>query len=94
MKYEDYLKLYEEKKGTYQRCLDAIASGDVILNKCDAKDFNIKTSSGDVNATLLSDKDFTVNSASGDVNVPKSGSGGKCRVKTDSGDVNISVVKE
>ncbi len=31
MSYEDYLKLYNEKKGSYMRCLESISSGDVIL---------------------------------------------------------------
>ena len=31
MTYQDYQKMYEEKKGTVQDCLDLIQSGDVIM---------------------------------------------------------------
>lgn len=67
------------------------SSGDVTLRGSDAKSLRIKTSSGEVSGTLLTDKVFTADTGSGEIDVPGSAKGGKCEVKTSSGDIKMSV---
>ncbi len=66
-------------------------SGDVELLKCDAGSIWIKTTSGEVSGTLCTEKKFIVDTVSGDVDVPKSTYGGKCEIKTTSGDVEFTI---
>lgn len=66
-------------------------SGDVDLLKCDADSLWIKTTSGDVSGTLLTEKKFITDTVSGDIDVPKSTFGGKCEIKTTSGDIEFTV---
>ena len=67
------------------------STGDVKFNDSDAETLNITTSTGDVRGTLLTSKVFYVSSDTGKINVPKSTEGGLCEIKTDTGDVNISI---
>ena len=69
-------------------------TGDVTLNLCDANEIFIKTDTGDVTGTLLSDKIFIVSTDTGKVDVPKSTTGGKCEITTDTGDIKIKISKE
>lgn len=66
-------------------------SGDVELRNCDAADLWIKTTSGEVSGTLLTEKVFLTDTSSGEVSVPKTTSGGKCEIKTTSGDIEIEI---
>ena len=66
-------------------------TGDVSMVDCDAAELFVKTSTGDVIGTLLSEKVFIAESDTGRVNVPKSITGGKCEIVTDTGDINISI---
>ena len=66
-------------------------TGDVKLERCDAAELYIKTDTGDVRGTLLSDKVFTVKSDTGRIDVPKTESGGRCEIMTDTGDISISI---
>ncbi len=66
-------------------------TGDVKLDMCDAQDVYIETDTGDVRGTLLSPKKFLAKSATGDVNVPKTEDGGQCKIKTDTGNIKITV---
>lgn len=68
-------------------------SADIKLDGCDAKTFLIESSSGNVRGTLLSDKIFITETDCGYVSVPKTTSGGVCEIKTDSGDIAISIEK-
>ena len=66
-------------------------SGNVGLRNCDAGDLWIKTTSGEVSGTLLTEKVFLTDTSSGEVSVPKTASGGKCEIKTTSGDIDIKI---
>ncbi len=66
-------------------------TGDVSFDACDAAAIWVKTDTGDVKGTLLSDKIFLVESDTGRIDVPKSVTGGKCEITTDTGNIKITV---
>ena len=66
-------------------------TGDVKLSATDAGEIFIETSTGDVKGSLVSDKVFIVKSDTGNINVPKTSSGGRCEIATDTGDIKIEV---
>jgi len=67
------------------------STGDVELDASDAKEIYIETDTGDVEGSLASGKDFYAESDTGDVRVPSSTDGGRCEIKTDTGDIKITV---
>ncbi len=73
-----------EEKLTVKR-----STGDVTLDACDAHEIDIETDTGDVVGTLLSDKIFLADTDTGSIDVPKSTVGGRCEIKTDTGDIKI-----
>lgn len=66
-------------------------TGDVNFEECDAAEILIKTDTGDVSGTLLSEKIFTTESDTGSVDVPKTATGGRCEVISDTGDIKIAI---
>lgn len=66
-------------------------SGEIELTRSDAAAMNLETVSGDIEGTLLSGKEFDIETVSGEVMVPPSGTGGSCRIKTVSGDVEMEI---
>lgn len=67
------------------------STGDINFAYCDANELLIKTDTGDVNGSLLSDKVFITSSDTGSVDVPKTTTGGKCEITTDTGDISINI---
>ncbi len=68
------------------------SSGDVRLDRCDAGELHLQTSSGSIEGTLLSDKLFDARTNSGSINCPPpAANGGKCTVRTSSGDIDIQI---
>ncbi len=67
------------------------STGDVKLEQCDAGELFIETDTGDVKGTLLTSKVFIVQTDTGKVNVPKTITGGKCEINTDTGNIKISI---
>lgn len=67
-----------------------VSTGDIILDKSDAKTIDITTSTGDVTGTLLTAKSFYVQTDTGKLEVPPT-SGEECNITTDTGDVKISI---
>ena len=67
------------------------STGDVKFNGCDAAEIYVKTDTGDVRGSLLSDKVFVTNTDTGSVHVPKTVSGGKCEISTNTGDIIITI---
>lgn len=84
--YLGYLKA--EEKITVKR-----STGDVSFEACDAAEISVRTDTGDVEGTLLSDKVFIVRTDTGDIEVPKTTSGGRCEITTDTGDIKIRIEK-
>ncbi len=67
------------------------STGDVIFEGSDAAEIYVKTSTGDVTGTLLSEKVFITETNTGSVNVPKTVTGGRCEIKTSTGDIQIDL---
>lgn len=69
------------------------STGDVELERCDAAEIYVKTGTGDVEGSLLTEKVFVTDTDTGEVDVPKSQSGGRCEIITDTGDIEIKYCK-
>ena len=67
------------------------STGDVSFDRCDAAEIYVMTDTGDVKGNLISDKEFIVETDTGSVDVPRSTEGSRCEIKTDTGDVKITV---
>ncbi len=67
------------------------STGDVELDQCDAAELLITTSTGDVTGSLLSPKIFMPHSDTGHIDVPKTTTGGKCEIVTDTGNIAITL---
>ncbi len=67
-------------------------TGDITLDRSDAAEIYVDTDTGDVTGTLLSDKVFLTETSTGRVSVPKTITGGKCELKTSTGDIKIEVL--
>ncbi len=69
------------------------STGDVILDACDAASLSVTTDTGDVTGTLLTDKIFITSTDTGRVSVPKTASGGRCEITTDTGNIKLEILK-
>lgn len=69
------------------------STGNVNFDGCDAAELFIETDTGYVKGSLLSSKVFITETDTGRVNVPKTTTGGRCEITTDTGDIKISVSK-
>ena len=67
------------------------STGDVKFDGSDAAEIFVKTDTGDVKGSLLTDKVFITKTDTGKINVPKSVTGGRCEITTDTGDINITI---
>lgn len=65
--------------------------GDIKFEGSDAAEIYFKTSTGDVAGTLLSEKIFITDTSTGRISVPKTTTGGKCEIKTSTGDIEIAI---
>lgn len=66
-------------------------TGDVDFSGCDAEEIYVTTDTGSVNGTLLTNKIFQVRTSSGKIDVPESWDGGKCKITTTTGKIEISI---
>ena len=66
-------------------------TGDVDMAGCDSAVILIETSTGDVTGTILTGKTFEARTSTGKIQVPKSGSGGECKITTSTGDISIGI---
>ncbi len=67
------------------------STGDVKFDGSDAAEIFVKTDTGDVTGSLLTDKVFITQTDTGDVDVPKTATGGRCEITTDTGAVRIKI---
>lgn len=68
-------------------------TGDVLLTRCDAAALSITTDTGDVKGSLLSAKIFFASTDTGRVDVPKTTTGGRCEITTDTGDIRMEITQ-
>lgn len=66
-------------------------TGDVVFEHSDAAEISVKTSTGDVTGSLLTEKVFVTETSTGKISVPNTTSGGKCEIKTSTGDIEIII---
>lgn len=66
-------------------------TGDVRFDACDAATLSVTTDTGDIKGSLLTEKVFITSTDTGRVDVPESTAGGKCKLTTDTGDIEISL---
>ena len=66
-------------------------TGDVTFEHCDAEEISVITDTGKISGSLLTDKVFIAETNTGRINVPKTTSGGICEIKTDTGDIKITI---
>ena len=69
-------------------------TGDVRFDNSDAAKISVETDTGDVTGTLLSEKVFITKSNTGRVDVPKSITGGRCEITTETGDIRIETLNK
>lgn len=69
-------------------------TGDVDFSRIDAANLYVVTDTGDVEGSLLSEKIFIIKTDTGDKKVPHTTQGGICKITTDTGDIEITLVKE
>ena len=67
------------------------STGQVKFGGCDAGELYIKTSTGDVTGSLLTGKVFVTDTRTGSVDVPGTASGGRCEIRTVTGDIRIRI---
>lgn len=68
-----------------------VQTGDVIFEKSDASEIYVKSGTGHVKGSLLSEKIFFARSDIGKVDLPKTTSGGRCEIETDTGNIKITL---
>ena len=66
-------------------------TGDLVFDCSDAAEIFVQTNTGDVTGTLISAKVFLIETNTGDVDVPKSVTGARCEIITDTGDIELSI---
>jgi len=66
------------------------STGNVKFDGCDAAELDIETDTGDVTGNLLTEKVFITDTDTGEIDVPKSATGGKCEIETDTGNIKIN----
>lgn len=69
-------------------------TGEIKFENSDALEIFVQTDTGNVTGNLLTDKVFLTHTDTGRVNVPKTVTGGKCEITTDTGDIILSVAKK
>lgn len=66
-------------------------TGDIKFDGCDAETIYMETDTGDVTGSLLTEKVFITDSDTGRVDVPKTITGGRCEITTDTGNIRIEI---
>ncbi|MBQ4327284.1 MAG: DUF4097 family beta strand repeat protein [Clostridia bacterium] len=67
------------------------STGDVEFEHSDAAEIYVITDTGDVRGSLKTSKIFFTETDTGDVSVPRSTEGGICDIRTDTGDIKMTI---
>ena len=74
-----------------EKCSIERDTGDIKLINSDAGEFSLETDTGSITGTILSEKIFLAESDTGFIDVPKSTTGGICKVETDTGNIKLEI---
>lgn len=66
------------------------STGDIIFRDCDASEVYAEASTGNIEGNFLTDKTFFAKSDTGSIDIPKTATGGKCELITDTGHIRIT----
>ena len=87
-----------EDSSCAETCKIKTNSGEINLERVDAKDYNLKTTSGEIEADILAPKLYNIDTTSGSVRAPKNetaeGIDGVFDAETISGNVYVKVVAQ
>ena len=67
------------------------STGDVTFIKSDASSIFVQTDTGDVTGSLVTEKAFITETDTGKVKVPDSIKGGRCEIRTDTGNIILEI---
>lgn len=67
------------------------STGNIEFDSSDAAEIFIETDTGDVEGSLLTNKVFITQTDTGDIDVPQTINGGRCEIRTDTGDIKINI---
>ncbi len=84
-----YIRLEDVLVSGYMRI--ERSTGDVRLDNCDAGEIEIETHTGDIVGSLRSEKIFIARSDTGRIDVPETLTGGKCKLISATGDIEIAI---
>ena len=66
-------------------------TGDISFDSCDAAQITATTNTGDIEGSLLTDKVFIAQTSTGDIELPDTSTGGTCKLRTNTGDIEITI---
>ncbi|MBQ8836411.1 MAG: DUF4097 family beta strand repeat protein [Clostridia bacterium] len=66
-------------------------TGEIVFDRSDADTVYAETKTGDIDGSLLSEKIFFADSKTGRVSVPRTETGGRCELMSDTGDIEIKI---
>jgi hypothetical protein len=69
-------------------------TGDIEFEECDAPIISMENVTGDIEGTLLTEKQFDAKTTTGKVNVPESSGEGSCKLRTNTGNIQVEIVQE
>ena len=67
------------------------STGNIEFDSSDAAEIFVETDTGDVEGSLLTNKMFITQTDTGDIDVPQTINGGRCEIRTDTGDIKINI---
>lgn len=67
------------------------STGNIRFDRSDAAEIYAETNTGDITGSFLTEKVILADTDTGKISVPKSVSGGRCELKTDTGDIRIDI---
>ena len=67
------------------------STGDILFDRADAAEIFMKTDTGNVAGSFCSEKVFITETSTGRVDVPKTVTGGRCEIKTSTGNIAVEI---
>ena len=69
-------------------------TGDIEFEECDAPIVSVENVTGDIEGSLLTEKQFDAKTTTGRVNIPESSGEGSCKLRTNTGNIQVEIVQE